>query len=276
MPVRATPDTIWQVPAYLPYLQPALTNDAIAAAEHNIGYRLPTEYLALLKRQNGGYIRFSLPEMVHDSIAGIGPNFPSLTEFDWSDSQQYVGFTLHGLVPFDGDGHWHLCLDYRENATAPSVAYVDIECDQQSRVANSFADYLALLRLDVDGEYVMAGVSDIEPVKSKLASLLATSFEPPDIWAHGYATHRAGLGSSDSPEWVWISPNTVPRGFVRSDDPLYNELKDLMPGHAERFPGLPAHSYLLSATDGVRAKVIEACARCGLSVRPLLEYVNGI
>ncbi len=72
--------TIWQVPAYLPYLQPELTDDAIAAAEKAIGYTLPAEYLELLRIQNGGYIRLSLPEMVHDSIAGIGPYFPSLTD----------------------------------------------------------------------------------------------------------------------------------------------------------------------------------------------------
>ena len=58
----ATADTIWQVPAYLPYLQPPLTDEAVAAAEKEIGYKLPSEYLNLLRRQNGGYIRVSLLE----------------------------------------------------------------------------------------------------------------------------------------------------------------------------------------------------------------------
>jgi hypothetical protein len=70
-----------------------------------IGYRLPKAYLDLLRTQNGGYIRFSLPEMVHNTIAGIGPNFPSLTEHNFEDGQDYVSFPLKGLVPFDGDGH---------------------------------------------------------------------------------------------------------------------------------------------------------------------------
>ncbi len=30
-----------------------------------IGHKLPAEYVALLKKQNGGYIRFSLPDMAH-------------------------------------------------------------------------------------------------------------------------------------------------------------------------------------------------------------------
>ena len=72
----------------------------MAAAEKEIGYRLPSEYLNLLRKQNGGYIRFSLPEMVHDTIAGIGPNFPSLTGFDWEEWQEDdVSYPLQGLVP---------------------------------------------------------------------------------------------------------------------------------------------------------------------------------
>lgn len=73
---RATADTIWRVPAYLPYLQPPLTDEAVATAEKQIGYKLPSEYLNLLRKQNGGYIRFSLPEMVHDTIAGYRTDQP--------------------------------------------------------------------------------------------------------------------------------------------------------------------------------------------------------
>jgi hypothetical protein len=274
--VGATADTIWRVPAYLPYLQPPLTDKAVAAAEKRIGYKLPTEYLNLLRKQNGGYIRFSLPEMVHDSIAGIGPHFPSLTGFDWDECQEYVSFPLQGLVPFDGDGHWHLCLDYRHNSRTPSITHADVECDRESRIADSFADYLAMLRIDVGDEYVLEGVSDLEKAKADLASSLKTAFDPPDTWAHGYPTHRARLGTKSKPEWIWISPNTVPRGFVRSDDPRYAELKDLMPGYASRFPEVPAGSYLLGATDDVRSKMIDACARSRLFARPLREYVKGI
>jgi hypothetical protein len=264
------------VPAYLPYLQPPLTDEAVAAAEKRIGYKLPDEYLTLLGEQNGGYIRFSLPEMVHDSIAGIGPYFPSLTGFDWDECQEYVSFPLQGLVPFDGDGHWHLCLDYRHNSQTPAITHADIECDRESRIADSFADYLAMLQIDIGDEYVLEAVSDIESVKAELSSSLRTVFDPPDTWAHGYPVHRARLGTKGSPEWVWISPNTVPRGFVRADDPRFKELKDLMPGNAQRFPEVPEESYILGATDGARSKVIDACARSRIIVRPLREYVEGI
>jgi hypothetical protein len=276
--MRATADTIWQVPTYLPYLQPPLTDEVVAAAEKEIGYKLPGVYLDLLRKQNGGYIRFRLPEMVHNSIAGIGPYFPSLTGFDWEECQEYVSFPLQGLVPFDGDGHWHLCLDYRHNPRTPSITHADIDGDQETRIAVSFTDYLAMLQIDIEDEYVLEGVSDIEKVKDHLSSSLETAFDPPDPpdWAHGYPTHRARLGTKNEPEWIWISPNTVPRGFVRSNDPRYAELKDLMQGYASRFPEVPAGSYILSATDGVRAKLIEACARSRMFVRPLRDYVEGI
>jgi hypothetical protein len=259
----------------LPYLQPALTDKAIAAAEGEIGHKLPEEYLNLLRKQNGGYIRFSLPEMVHDTIAGIGPYFPSLTGFDWEECQEYVSYPLEGLVPFDGDGHWHLCLDYRKNARVPAITFADIECDRKTHVADSFAEYLTMLRIRVDDEYVLEAVSDVERLKAELSQQLGAPFDPPDTWAHGYPTQRARLGTEDNPQWLWISPNTVLRGFVRTDDRRYSALKDLMPGFGERFPGLPTNSYILSATDGVRARVLDACGRSGLTVRPLREYVGG-
>jgi SMI1/KNR4 family protein SUKH-1 len=272
--VGANADTIWEVPAYLPYLQPPLTDRALAEAEHQIGFTLPGEYLALLRKQNGGYIRFSLPEMVHDSIAGIGPHFPSITDIDWDECQEYVSFGLSGLVPFDGDGHWHLCLDYRKNSNTPCITYVDIECDRECQVADSFLGYLAKLQLTVEDEYVLEGVADVRKVQAALSSALRTRFEPPTSWEHGYPIYRARLGEENNPEWVWLSPNVVPRGFVREDDPRYEELKDLMPGQAVRFPEVPAASYLLSATDGVRSSVTDACARARLAIRPLREYLD--
>jgi hypothetical protein len=273
--VGATAETIWRVPAYLPYLQPPLTDDAIRSAEADIGYPLPAEFLDLLRRQNGGYIRYSLPENVHDSIAGIGPHFPSLTRFDWDESQAHVSYPLWGLVPFDGDGHWHLCLDYRQDPRAPAVALADIECDEESRVADSFAGYLGLLRVRVEDEFVLAAVSDIERVTADLSSALGARFDPPDTRARGYPVRFARLGRDrlQNPQCVWISPNTVPRGFVRDDDRRYSELKGLLPGVAERFPELPADSYLLCASDGVRARVLDACIRIGMSARPLQSYM---
>ncbi len=265
----ATPDTIWEVPTYLPYLQPPLTDSAVAAAEASIGYKLPREYLGLLRVQNGGYIRFELPDIAHHLIAGIGPHYPSLAKFDWEEVQEYVSFPLKGLVPFDGDGHWHLCLDYRVNPAQPTITYADVECDTESPVAGSFRDYLALLRPPESTEYALIGIQDVERLKHELSRSLHVEFDPTDTWAHGYPVERARLGSDLDPQWLWISPNTVRRGFVRPDDPRFASLKDLMPGNADRFPGLPQGTYILSTTDQVRPLVLAACERAGFPPQPI-------
>ena len=273
--MTATPENIWQVPAYLPYVQPPLTDAAVSRAEEKIGSKLPTDYLNLLKKQNGGYIRFSLPDRVHDMIAGIGPHFPSLTDFDWEESQEYVSFPLKGLVPFDGDGHWHLCLDYRKHKTSPTVTYGDVECDRESAIAASFADYLANLEIDVGEDYVVeAAGAQIEQVIAGLSAALCIAFEPPEAFAPGYPTYRARLGTESNPQWLWLSPNTVPRGFVRTNDRRYAELKNLMPGCAQRFPAVPENACIFSVTDGVRAHVVHTCAQSRIVLRPLREYAQ--
>jgi hypothetical protein len=272
--VRASPTTIWQVPVYLPYLQPKLTPALIAAAKQRIGHTLPAAYLALLKKQNGGYMRFALPQLgsLHRCIAGIGPHFPSLSEHAWGDGQDLVSFSLAHLFPFDGDGHWNLCLDYRDARAEPAITLVDTEADACTHVAASFAAYLKMLELAVDdGACFLAGVTDIEALKASFAAQLNVQFDAPDDWAHGYPVQRAQIGSDG---WLWLSPNDVPLGFVRSTDDRYEDLKNLLPGTGKRYPTLPDNSYLLSTTDAERAAVLGACARLGLNPDDLAAFLR--
>jgi hypothetical protein len=273
--MSANPQTIWSVPAYLPYVQPAVTESLIRDAEKKIGFKLPSDYIALLKTQNGGYIRYGLPDSVHSMIYGIGPDFPSITDFDWEDARECVSMELDGLVPFDGDGHWHLCIDYRNDPSAPCVSYVDVECDSESKIADSFGDYLGLLRLTVgEHEFVIPSVSDIEAVKSRVASLLGVEFEAPNSYDQGYPIHRGRCGTAKDPQWIWLSPNLVPRGFVREEDRRYKELSGLLPGEAMRFPELGKSSYLLTVTDGIRSRVLKAFRDASIELRPLAEFVT--
>ena len=270
--MNASLETIWRRPAYLPFLQPDLTDEAIAAAEKQLGVRLPPPFLALLREQNGGYIRYSLDEVAHEMISGIGPGFPSLTDFDWEDHREYVSFELQGLIPFDGDGHWFLCLDYRRGTEMPAVSYIDIECDHEEEIAPSFEDYLKLLRMEFDDrDFVLPAVESIDDLLAGLGAEMGVTFGPPDLWAHGYPQYRA-RGPSEDPQWIWINPNRVPRGFVREDDARHAELRDRMPGETVRYPELPESSYVLSVTDGLRAKAIAACRARSIEIRPLAEY----
>ena len=121
MQIRPTPQTIWKRPAYLPFVQSELTDELLSAAEIQFGHSLPQEFVEILAVQNGGPIRFRYPELVGDTIAGIGNKFPSLLDDDIKDAQEYVDFSLDDLIPFDGDGHWFHCLDYRNGKAKPCV-----------------------------------------------------------------------------------------------------------------------------------------------------------
>jgi len=250
---------IWQVPAYLPYVQTELTEAMIETTEEAIGQRLPEHYLNLLRQQNGGYIRLGLPETPHNVISGIGTRYPYLYSPDWSELEEEVSFSLKGLVPFDGVGHWHLCLDYRSGAVTPSITFVDLEEDTQTAIAKNFQSYLQKLKLTVEeGEFLVVAPEGIEDFTQRLAKVLKVEFEAPNSYEQGYPIYRANVGRSQVPEWIWVSANQVPKGFIREDDDEYEELKDSRPGLAKRYPELPEHSFLLTVTDGVAPSVTGA------------------
>jgi hypothetical protein len=265
-------NNIWRSPTYLPYLQPKLSDEVLNKAEEKLGYKLPLKLVELLKIQNGGYISLSLLESPHNTIAGIGPHFPSLTDFDFEEVQEYVDFPLKGLVPFDGDGHWHLCLDYRTNESSPSITFIDVECNEQEAIASSFSEYLNLLQVDIGDEWVIEDVQSIDAVINELSVLLNCTFPAPDSWAHGYPTYRADMNDGSGPEWLWVSPNDVPSGFIREDDSRYDELKGLMQGTKKQYHQLPNNCYLLSFTDGISKRVLKALSSFSLKVRELNIY----
>lgn len=216
MKIKPTPETIWTRPAYLPYVHAPLTDDVIYAAEKQLGVTLPKEFLEVLRVQNGGAIRFSLPDSFGDLIAGIGDRFPSITDFTLAESQQYVDFPLDGLVPFDGDGHWYHCLDFRNDAKNPGVAYVDIECNSQNWIANSFAGFLSLMNLRLETEMVINNVASIDDAKAKLEAIFSAPFTR-EVSNVGIPQWICKTG----PEWdacFWITCNKVARGYS-GDDP---------------------------------------------------------
>ena len=177
MAIKPSPETIWKRPAYLPYVHAPLTDEAIHKAEQTLGCELPTAFLDLLRIQNGGPIRFRIPESVGDMIAGIGPSIPSITIFDLKECQEYVDFPLEGLVPFDGDGHWYHCLDFRHNDTIPGVSYIDVECNSEGPVADTFSAFLDLMELDIEGELAIKNAANLDDVRMRLEALFGLPFE---------------------------------------------------------------------------------------------------
>ncbi|PVA44666.1 SMI1/KNR4 family protein [Mycobacteroides abscessus] len=155
------PTQAWRVPPYKSYVQAPLTDELLE--EYELGVRLPAAYVALLRVQNGGVLQVGFPQnrnfnTTHTVIRGIGTKYPRLEKEAWWHDPQWGPprpAEAAWLIPFDGDGHWDLCLDYRRSSTDttvlrtdPGVVVIDTETlgsAIESFVAVSFDDYLAQL-----------------------------------------------------------------------------------------------------------------------------------
>lgn len=152
----------WDRPPYEPYVKESLTDAALAAFEDQYRVRLPQAMVALLRQQNGGYTNWTFPmaddspNVNHHVLVGIGPGFPALEQTAWwqtpETEDEWQPEDPMGLISFDGEGHWDLCLDYRASAVDsagyavdPRITAVDCEMEEETAVADTFEAYLARL-----------------------------------------------------------------------------------------------------------------------------------
>lgn len=262
--------TIWSVPKYLPYVQPELTDEILLAAEKQLGYKLPKEYIELLKIQNGGYIRFTLSG---DSgqLFGIGPCFPSITSTDLTDYTDTVSYELNGLIPFDGDGNWYICFDYRKGSTFPEITFIDLECDEEEVIADNFKEYVGLLEIDVDNIYVIETKSTIEDVLKEISKVVNIEFEEPDFYNYGYADYRGKFKDG----CMWVNPNRVPASFIREEDENYEQLKFLAGDTSLRYPELSNSCLLISFSDDkIRKEFIKTFINSSIKLQQLEEFLD--
>ena len=140
------------------YNNPPLTDDMVVYAEQQLGVTLPTEYITLLRHQNGGYTKgFGYPmtqrttwakdHVPLNQLSGIvieheHSKAPSILETAYMTEEW-------GLPPrqvlLTGEGDWWITLDYR-NGEVPSVAWIDVDCDEDIQVAPTFAEFINGLR----------------------------------------------------------------------------------------------------------------------------------
>jgi hypothetical protein len=249
------PADYWSVPAYLPYVQAKLTPTRLAAAEKQLGVRLPKAMVALLQAQNGGYLRWVHPEIHHDAIWGLGSKRPSLTDNHFAD---WMETGRDGLVAFDGDGHTFMCLDYRRSGPRgePSVTRVDTVGPRVRRVAASFAGCLARLGERERGpEIVIDGGLELHEVAALVGAALRVEMVALGDFDHGYPQYRAALGKRGAAEWVWVSPNLVPAAFQRAT----GDKVVVSPERALLRLELSPTAIVISCTEGVEARVRAAC-----------------
>lgn len=140
------------------YNNPPLTDAMLAAAERALGGRLPTEYVALLRIQNGGYTRrFEFPMTQPTSwapdhiplreLSGIGPadDPTGVHNIHNRDYMTREWGLPENQVLLSGDGHWWITLDYRRGSI-PCVSWIDVEVNQDIIAAKTFAQFLEGLR----------------------------------------------------------------------------------------------------------------------------------
>jgi hypothetical protein len=126
-------------------VQEPLTDEALKAKEVEFGVRLPDEYVALLRLQNGGVVSKDLRAfptagdyVVFGDMMGIGPDFMTIRDSSYLEEEE--GITGQ-VVLLTGDGHWWIALDYRESEE-PSVAWLDVELGKEARLAPSFRAFV--------------------------------------------------------------------------------------------------------------------------------------
>ena len=193
----------------------------VRRTEQVLGVRLPAAYVAVLKVCNGGclsrnrivplqrpprdYCRSS--EYAVGFIDGIRSNHSTQTETlngNVVAARRVWGLPL-ALVPFDGDGHNWLCLDYRRcgprgepTITDTLDAVRDGEPPVELRVAKSFADFLSRLERDKSEPSAAIALDKASVRGQKLAKILRS------IGCHQQAQIRAPRGcDKPGPAWVW-------------------------------------------------------------------------
>ncbi len=268
MMARRYPGSYWAVPAFLEYVNAPLTDAMVVAAEKQLGVKLAPAYLEMLREQNGGYLRASWPKCVSNTLFGIGDTFASITrDAAWwrpkrRSPEMWAPAGLDLLIPFDGDGHWDMCFDYRVVGARgePSITYVDCESEYEEPIAASFEAYVEGL-VDHEAETAIRLRGPIHSIE--VAERLATHFgsEPPltDTWSQGHVLSRVVLPGNR--QWSWTSPNRVPAGF-RRDGKATTVTKE----SALRLPEDPDCSALVQVTDESREAVVEALQKLGFAM----------
>jgi len=135
------------------YNHQPLTDEMVDIAEMILKVHLPKLFIELLKVQNGGYTKgFAFPMKQRttwsNSHVPLSEMFGIVTDKSIDTGQNILDTQFMteewGLpekqVLLSGDGHWWITLDYRQS-DKPYVRWIDLECDEDIHIADSFEDF---------------------------------------------------------------------------------------------------------------------------------------
>jgi hypothetical protein len=240
---------IWSVPAYLDYVHPPVTHAAIARAQEQLGVRLPAAYLAVLRQQNGGMLRLTWPGTVSETLYGIGDAWPSVTT---------AQAPAPGLVCFDGDGHWFLCMDYRQTGAdqEPEVTLLEPEAGVDRVLAPDFGSFVEGLR-EPEPLARVYGPVNAQRVAEALASVLGAAVKEESGRLLPVPLFRVRLGPTAA---CWVTANRVVAGYRVVDGVLRTQ------GQGLQLADDPACVALVGWTPDVHDEVLAALADLPLRV----------
>ncbi|MGW6790566.1 SMI1/KNR4 family protein [Streptomyces chartreusis] len=162
--------TFWGEGSY--GVQPPLTDAVVQDAERQLGVRLPTSLLEILRVQNGGVVAelwnafptdvptsWSENHVPLDEMMGIGRHDGQLSLLDSAYLVEEWELPS-ALVLLSGDGHCWIALDYRAcgQQGEPSVTWFDVDDGTELALAADFQRFVERLtaaasldRDDADG-----------------------------------------------------------------------------------------------------------------------------
>ncbi len=155
-------ENLWRESKYSTenYVSEPFTDELLKEIEEELGYKLPSSYVELMREHNGGALNRSVLPLdeidtytVLTSIYGIGREKPySLcgeysTKF-WVEEWEYPAIGVV-IAETESAGHEMIFLDYTECGPEgePRVVYIDQEWDYKTIVvAENFEEFVNMLR----------------------------------------------------------------------------------------------------------------------------------
>lgn len=119
------------------------SEDQLAAAEAQIGHKLPPAFRELLRERDGGVSNYAYRG--DDELDIPLPGFFNVTTLVSAHSAAAQFGTPERVVAISSDGDAWLGLDYRASANDPSVVYQASEEGDLETIASSFASFLSSL-----------------------------------------------------------------------------------------------------------------------------------